>query len=98
MSFMTRAELLVWPKANRWGEVRRKALINHVSLYTTLLADERTCEIWSEIVAASRLKGRPIQETDAWIAATALQWELPLVTADYRDFDAVDGLDLIRVS
>ncbi|MBI4903344.1 MAG: PIN domain-containing protein [Acidobacteria bacterium] len=35
---------------------------------------------------------------DAWIAATALQYGIPLVTADYRDFEHLAGLDLLRIS
>ncbi|MGH9658904.1 MAG: hypothetical protein ACRD96_10190, partial [Bryobacteraceae bacterium] len=42
ISFMTRAELLLWPVANNWGEVRRAALEEHTALYLTLYPDERT--------------------------------------------------------
>ena len=38
-----------------------------------------------------RRKGRPIPENDIWIAATARQLKLALVTRD-RHFDEVDGL------
>jgi predicted nucleic acid-binding protein len=34
---------------------------------------------------------------DAWIAATAIRWDLPLVTADYRDFEHVRALTLVPV-
>jgi len=36
--------------------------------------------------------------SDAWVAATAQQWNIPLVTADYRDFEHLDGLTLIPVT
>src|ERR1035437_2619302 len=42
ISFMTRAELMLWPVANNWGESRRAALSEHIALYTTLYPDERT--------------------------------------------------------
>lgn len=38
-----------------------------------------------------RRKGRPIPENDIWIAATARQLKLVLVTRD-RHFDEIDGL------
>jgi predicted nucleic acid-binding protein len=40
ISFMTRAELLMWPRANRWGSRRREELIRHIDLCTTLLGGE----------------------------------------------------------
>jgi len=52
---------------------------------------------WADIVAESRLSGRPITAADAWIAATARQWDLALVTADYRDYEHIDGLTLVPV-
>lgn len=40
-------------------------------------------------------KGRPIPENDIWIAAFALQHELPLYTHD-KHFRNVDGLQLFN--
>ena len=61
ISFMTRAELMLWPAANNWGESRRAALAQHIALYTTLYPDERTCAIWAEVVDHCRRAGQPIQ-------------------------------------
>ena len=36
ISFMSFAELLLWPAANNWGASRRTALETHVGRYTTL--------------------------------------------------------------
>jgi hypothetical protein len=41
--------------------------------------------------------GRAMTTGDAWIAATAIRWDLPLVTADYRDFEHVRALTLVPV-
>ena len=95
---MTRAELLLWPKANRWGKVRRERLMNHIGLCTTLHPDESTCQIRSDIMTESRFAGKPIATSDAWVAAAARQWDLPLVTTDYRDFEHLSGMKLVRVS
>jgi predicted nucleic acid-binding protein len=97
ISFMTRAELLLWPAVNNWGESRRADLKQHIALYTTLYADEHTCGIWVEIVAACQRAGRPIQTADAWIASAARQWGLPLVTADFQDYAAIDDLDVVPI-
>jgi len=95
---MTRGELLLWPKMSRWGSTRREELTRHIDLSTTLLPDEHTRAVWADIMAESRVAGRPISAADAWIAAAARQWDLALVTTDYRDFEHLDGLTLIPVS
>jgi tRNA(fMet)-specific endonuclease VapC len=97
ISFMTRAELLLWPRQNHWGPKRAEELRKHLELCTTLFPDEQTCVHWVEVCSESRLAGRPITTADAWVAATALQWDLPLITADYRDFEHLPGLTLIPV-
>lgn len=68
-----------------------------MELFTTLFADERTCRHWADVVAESRSAGRAMTTADAWIAATAIRWDLPLVTADYRDFEHVRALTLVPV-
>jgi predicted nucleic acid-binding protein len=97
ISFMTRAELMLWPVTNNWGESRRAALSQHIALYTTLYPDERTCAIWAEVVNRCRRNGQSIQTADAWIASTAQQWGVPLVTTDFRDYAAIDDLDVVPI-
>jgi predicted nucleic acid-binding protein len=41
--------------------------------------------------------GQPIQTADAWIASTARQWGVPLVTTDFRDYAAIDDLDVVPI-
>jgi len=97
VSFMTRAELALWPKRNGWGPERASRLQKHLGTFTTLFPDEETCELWAEITSKGCFAGRPIATADAWIAATAVRWGLPLVTTDHRDFAQVNGLTLVPV-
>lgn len=53
--------------------------------------DEGTAAGYGRLFALLRRKGRPIPVNDLWIAATALQHGLVLVTLD-RHFEAIDGL------
>jgi predicted nucleic acid-binding protein len=97
ISFMTRAELSLWPAVNNWGAARRDALEKHTGLYLTLYPDERTCAIWAAMVAQCRRVGHPIQTADAWIAASARQWRRPLVTTDFREYAAIEDLDIVPI-
>jgi predicted nucleic acid-binding protein len=92
---MIRAELRLWPAANNWGVARHAALEQHTALYLTLYPDERTCSIWADLVDRCRRAGHPIQTADAWIAASARQWGCPLVTTDFRDYAAIEDLDVV---
>ena len=97
ISFMTRGELLCWPRLNNWGPARSERLDRHIDQYTTLLPEEHTCAIWAEVRVQSTALGRPMSTADAWIAAIARQWRLPLITANYRDFDHLDDLAIIPI-
>jgi tRNA(fMet)-specific endonuclease VapC len=49
--------------------------------------------LYGRIAQQLRRKGRPIPQNDIWIAATALQYDLTLVTRD-EHFKQVEGLAL----
>jgi predicted nucleic acid-binding protein len=53
------------------------------------------CVQWAEISVAARKKGRPIQTADAWIAASALYYQVPLITHNHGDYSMVEGLTLL---
>lgn len=52
-------------------------------------------EHWASLRAHRRTSGREIETADAWIAATALWLECPVVTHNRRDFDDIPGLDVM---
>ena len=60
-----------------------------------LSCDRKTAMHYAQVQTALFRKGKPIPEADLWIAATAQQHGLSLVTRD-RHFDNVDGLEIAR--
>ena len=44
------------------------------------------------IAAMKRRKDRPVNAVDPFIAATALELNIPVVTRNLRHFEAIDGL------
>jgi tRNA(fMet)-specific endonuclease VapC len=95
VSFMTVAELKRWALKSNWGLNRiakLNELLRRVIVYPVDLA---LCQRWAEVMVAGDTKGRPVSAQDAWIAATALQENLPLITNNAKDFSGISGLTVI---
>jgi len=58
-----------------------------------LLPDEQTAHHYARAKARLDKSGKPIPQNDLWIAAVALEHNLPLVTRDAH-FSAVEGLSI----
>jgi predicted nucleic acid-binding protein len=98
ISFMTLAELDRWVLAARWGEARRKKLREYLEPFAILPYDRALCTKWAEITIAAQSRGRRIDCADAWIAATALMCDAPLITHNRSDYLGVPDLKLISHS
>jgi tRNA(fMet)-specific endonuclease VapC len=95
ISFMTLAELERWPLERDWGLRRKLELAQHLTRYVVLPVSRELCVKWAEVSFAAKTKGRPIQTADAWIAASALYYQVPLITNNRADYSAVEGLELL---
>lgn len=96
ISLMTVAELLQWAAMRNWGLPRVQHLEATItSKYTIVPLDFDTCRWWASIRTQRSAKGLPISPQDAWIAATALQYGVPLITHNPDDFDQITGLHII---
>jgi predicted nucleic acid-binding protein len=95
ISFMTVAELFQWAAMRKWGARRLDQLQTSLQQYAILPFDIELCRLWGEIRARCRAAGRPISPQDAWIAATAIRHDLPLVTHNPQDFEVLQELDVI---
>ncbi|MDT4895636.1 MAG: tRNA(fMet)-specific endonuclease VapC [Acidobacteriota bacterium] len=91
----TRAELERWALSHNWGWRRRAALYVYLKPFFFAGVDEAICLRWAEVQDNARRKGRPISCADTWIAATALSYDVPLVTHNPNDFKDVPGLIVI---
>jgi len=82
-------------EAKNWGPGRRDLMRRFLSRFTPLLPDAETARVWARIKSGCEKKGRPITFADAWIAAAALQLNVPLVTHNASDYGAVQGLTIL---
>lgn len=92
-SFQTVAELYEGAALAGWGPVKRARLDMVVRKLVVLGADDIVCRWWAEVRAVRRT--RPIGVADAWVAATALAYNLELVTHNPADFAGIPGLIVI---
>jgi tRNA(fMet)-specific endonuclease VapC len=53
-----------------------------------LTIDDETAERWAIIAAFLKKSGTPVASNDIWIAASAMQYGLPILTSD-RDFQKI---------
>lgn len=97
ISFMTLAELERWQLERNWWPVRKAELAQHLTRYVVLPASRELCAKWAEVSWEARRKGRPIQAADAWIAASALHYQVPLNTNNSSDYRIISRLQLLTV-
>ncbi|MCA9214613.1 MAG: PIN domain-containing protein [Planctomycetales bacterium] len=96
MSFMSLSELLLWQKLRNWGQARRDRFMQEIEKqYVIYPVDRRLCDCWARLKAESSAKGRVLETADAWIAATAVQLGIPLVTHNARDYQFLSNLSVI---
>lgn len=95
ISFMTLAELDQWALLRNRGEQRKQALEAYIARFTVTPYDRERCRLWAATSVEARRPGRPLQTADAWIAATAMLYGVPLVTHNPGDFGGLPGLLLI---
>jgi predicted nucleic acid-binding protein len=95
ISFMTLAELERWPLERGWGPARKLDLARHLARYTVLPVSRELCLKWAEVSFDAKRQGHPIQTADAWMAASALHYQVPLITNNRDDYSMVRGLALL---
>jgi tRNA(fMet)-specific endonuclease VapC len=82
LSFQSVAELWLLARKNAWGKRREDNLRRFLGKFLVVPADAELAEAWADVTAACERLGRRLETADAWIVATALRFELPLVTHD----------------
>lgn len=96
ISFMTRAEIERGMLLANWGEKKKGELEGFLtSKFAVIHTNDAICRKWAEIRS---IKGRPLAPADAWIAATAIVYRVPLITHNRKHFEGIAGLKVISES
>lgn len=92
----TYAELNLLPLRNNSSASRHDRFREYIdSEFIFLEVSRETSLRWSEIQFQAKRSGRPVGVADAWIAATALTYSIPLVTHNSKDFKDISDLLII---
>ena len=98
ISFMTAAELERWALQHKWSTQRTDWLRLYLRRFTVVPSSPDLCLKWAEVMVSAQAAGRRIETADAWIAATARLYEVPLITHNRADYLGVPGLTVISHS
>lgn len=96
MSFITWAELLQGAE----GSQRRQATLQQLDVLSRLVPvlypeGPAICRDYAQQATALRRRGTPIGANDLWIACHALAIGATLVSHNVREFERIEGLQLV---
>ncbi len=98
VSVVTLAEIEYGMEIKNWGAARRELMRRFLARFTPLGPDSETAREWARIRCAREKRGRPIGFADAWIAACAVQLNVPLVTHNASDYSAIPDLIVLTAA
>ena len=91
ISFISQMELMRGART----AARKNELTKQFEVYSVIYLNERICRR-SEGIMQKYLTGtRDIHIADCLLAATAIEFHIPFVTINKKDFDFIEGLELI---
>jgi len=93
---LTVEELHYGAAADGWGERRIGQLHMFLADFIVVATPAAVAEICGHLRAQRARVGRVIELADAWVAATALWYDLPVVTHD-RDLERIPGLSVLTL-
>lgn len=99
LSFASVAELWRGAYAQGYNENSRRRLEAAIGLAVVAPPTAKLTHQWARLTNDARTTGHPLgqkaQAHDAWVAATACHFGLPLLTGNRRHFEGLPGLDLV---
>jgi tRNA(fMet)-specific endonuclease VapC len=95
ISFHSVAELRFIGYRRQWGARTFRRLEETLERLTLVQPYEHVIEEWAQLMYRQTRMGSRIESDDAWVAATALALGHPVVTNDRKDFERIEGLQLL---
>ena len=95
IAFITVGELYYGAEKANWGDKKQKSLESTLQNFVVLPYDNEMARCYGKLVAARQRTGHDISLNDAWIAACAVRFKLPLITHNAKDFKNISDLEII---
>jgi tRNA(fMet)-specific endonuclease VapC len=95
VSFQTVAEIERWTVERGWPPERGAWMHMYLERYTVVPSSPDLCRRWAEVLAAGGQTGRPVSYGNAWIAATALLYRVPLLTLNADRYRGIPALQTV---
>ncbi len=97
LPMITCAELRQGSLTGGWGDGKRQRLERFLTRHTLHPITETTAEHWASLRFECRRRGIGNTENDAWVAAAALEMNLPLVSNDRIHLRMQSAVPQLRV-
>ncbi len=98
ISFITVGELWAGAEWANWGNNKKAQLRATIRKFVVIPYNYRIAKHYGAIIAHRKKNGVPISCADAWIAACARSYDIPLVTHNVKDFTNIPGLQVITAN
>lgn len=95
ISFQTLEELWYGAYSAGWCDRRMNELQEHLDRYEVIWPTPTLVGVSARLRSEGKSAGRELEQADAWIAATAIRLQCPLVSHD-GNFSNIPDLELIQ--
>ena len=95
ISFQSVAEIERWTVMRAWLPERCAYMHMYLERYTLIPSSPDLCRRWAEVLAAGEESGYPVTYGNAWIAATALLYRVPLLTHNADRYRGIPALQTV---
>lgn len=95
ISFQTVAEVERWTVERTWTPERSAWMHLYLERYTVVPSSPDLSRRWAEVMAAGEELGQPVTYGNAWIAATALLYRVPLLTHSPDRYRGIPALEAV---
>ena len=82
LSFQSVAELWSWAEENNWATRQRAGMENFLQKFLVIPYEMDLAKTWAQVNTHCKRIGRRLESGDAWIAATAVFYRIPLLSHD----------------
>ena len=98
LTIITVEKLWASAELENWGNNKKAQLRATIRKFVVIPYNDRIAEHYGAIIAHRKKNGVPISCADAWIAACARSYDIPLVTHNAKDFTNIPGLQVITAN